>query len=112
MILVFFAGRGVVYASGGYPIMGATVNVWDGKRCVAAAATDPMGRFDFRDQFGTGHTLEVINGSETVTIRGDEVRVVTPEMARERWRKEVEWTPTGAEKLVRKPWYRRLRIKD
>lgn len=91
MILIFFATqwRGAVYASDGYPISGATVNLMhrDTKWLFACAVTDPNGRFDFGGYesvyAGGDYTLEVINGAEKVTIWGDtpfEVDVVTPEM--------------------------------
>lgn len=113
MILIFFATqwRGSVYASGGYPISGATVNLMhrDTKRLFACAVTDPNGRFDFGGYesvyAGGDYTLEVISGAERVTIWGDtgEVEVQTPEMEQERRRREAE-----AVKLDATPKYRRL----
>ena len=78
--------RGRVLTSYGVPIMGATVNgtdpgtTWPPR---ATAATDPNGRF-FISCAGdiSKYRIEFINGSETVTIQGDEIEVETVEMAR------------------------------
>jgi len=69
----------------GVPIMGATVNgtdpgtTWPVR---ATAATDPNGYFVLPLAGYGKYRIEVINGSETVTIQGDEIEVETVEMAR------------------------------
>src|SRR3990167_1082202 len=77
--------RGRVLDKYGVPIMGATVNgtdpgtTWPPR---ATAATDPNGYFVLPLAGYGKYRIEVINGSETVTIQGDEIEVETVEMAR------------------------------
>ena len=77
--------RGRVLNSYGVPIMGATIQATDRGTTwplVATAATDPNGYFVLPLAGYDKYRIEVINGSETVEIEGDEIKVETVEMAR------------------------------
>lgn len=93
--------RGFVHDSRhGVPISGASVGLRDPitKRYLAETISHPNGYFSFEEYkppkgYENSSLLEVIVGSERVTILGDDVHVDVPQP----WNREP-----------RAPWYRRL----
>src|SRR3990167_2124739 len=108
MQVVPAAYRGRVLTSYGVPIMGATVNgtdpgtTWPPR---ATAATEPNGYFVLPLAGYDKYRIEVIYGSETVTIQGDEIEVETVEMARA---KRPAARRRDEEARRQTPWWRRM----
>ena len=85
MQLVPAGYRGRVLNIYGVPIMGATITAYrpDLGLIHATTTTDPNGCFKLPcEGYGDKYRIEFINGSETVTIQGDEIEVETVEMVR------------------------------
>ena len=72
----------------------------------ATAVTDPNGYFVLPLAGYNKCRIEVINGSETVTIQGDEIEVETVEMAREKRLRLAE--EARGEEAPQPPWWRRM----
>lgn len=108
--------QGCVYFMTGEPVMGVRVLVNEGQRVVGEVLTDARGFWSIQsDPEGTSksrYDVSILDehscvlAAETVTIWGDspfEIDVVTPEMYRDRRRREAE-----ASQTLKTPWYRRV----
>ena len=101
--------RGRVLTSEGIPITGATITAYRPHLGLmhAATTTDPNGCFKIPcEGYGAKYRIEFINGSETVTIQGDEIVVETVEMAREKRLRLAE--EARGEEAPQPPWWRRI----
>ena len=103
--------RGRVLDSYGNAIMGATINVYvPGQQLPrGTTTTDPNGRWDVGNigiLMEASDRIEFINGSEAVTIQGDEIEVETVEMAREKRLRLAE--EARGEEAPQPPWWRRI----
>ena len=100
--------RGRVLDSYGIPIMGATITAYRPDLGIihAMTTTDPNGLWKLEcEGYGDKYRIEFINGSETVTIQGDEIKVESVEMA---WAKRLAERRRDEEVRRQTPWWRRM----